>query len=86
MASALLDLLAHIVVDFHVEDIGDEVEGILVILNFGIKPGKVKAIGKVVFINLAEVFVATTGQKLQSQTLLAELLSIRPSKASPKLT
>jgi hypothetical protein len=44
MSCALLDLFAHVVVDFHVEDVGHEVERILVVLYFRVKASKVEAI------------------------------------------
>jgi len=45
MASALFDLLAHVIVDLHVEDIGDEVEGMLVVLDLRVEPSEVEAVG-----------------------------------------
>ena len=45
MSGRLLYLFAHIIVDFHVEDIRDEVEGILVVLHFGVEAGEVEAVG-----------------------------------------
>ena len=59
MACALLDLLPHIVVDFHVEDIRHQVEGILVILHFGVEACKVKSVGEVVLVDFAKVFIAS---------------------------
>ena len=44
MSCALLNLLAHIVVDFHVENIGYEIKRILVVLYFRIKASEVEAI------------------------------------------
>jgi hypothetical protein len=37
MAGRLLNLLAHIIVAIKVEDVGHEVERILVVLNFGVQ-------------------------------------------------
>lgn len=59
MPCALLDLLAHVVVDLHVEDVGDEVQGILIVLHFRVQASKVEAICQVVFVDLAEVFIAS---------------------------
>lgn len=59
MPRALLDLLAHVVVDLHIEDIGDEVQRILVILHFGVQAGEVEAVGQVVLVDFAEVFVSS---------------------------
>ena len=64
MSCALLDLLAHLVVDFHVEDIGHEIQSILVVLDLAIETREVKAICKIVLVDLAEVFVAAGGDEL----------------------
>jgi hypothetical protein len=58
MSRRLLDLFPHIIVAVEVEDIRYEVEGILVVLNFRVKAGQVEPVGKVFFVNLAEVLVA----------------------------
>ena len=58
MAGGLLDLLAHIIVAVKVKNIGDEVESVLVVLDVGVEAGKVEAVGEVVFVDFAEVFVA----------------------------
>ena len=58
VAGAAFDLLAHVVVDFHIEDIGDEIEGMLVVVDVRVKAGEVEAVGEIVFVDLAEVFVA----------------------------
>jgi len=65
VASALLDLLPHVVVDFHVEDVGHEVEGILVVLHFCVQSSQVEAIREVVLIDFAEVFIAACCDKLK---------------------
>jgi hypothetical protein len=44
MSSTLLNLLAHIIVDLHVENIGDEIESILIVLYFRVKASQVEAI------------------------------------------
>ena len=59
VASAFLDLFPHVVVDFHVKDICDQVQCVLVVLYFGIEASKVEAVCQVVFVYLAEVFVAS---------------------------
>lgn len=64
MAGVLLDGLAHLVVAVEVEDIGDEVERVLVVLNLGVQTSQVEAIGQVLFVNFAEVFVASRGDEL----------------------
>ena len=58
MAGGLLDLLAHIIVAVKVKDIGDEVESVLVVLDVGVEAGEVEAVGEVVFVDFAKVFVA----------------------------
>lgn len=45
MSCALFDLLAHIVVDLHVENVGHEVERILIVLHFRVQPREVEAVG-----------------------------------------
>lgn len=65
VASALLDLLPHVVVDFHVEDIGHEVECILVVLHFCVQSSQVEAICEVVLVDFAEVFIAACRYKLR---------------------
>ena len=64
MPCAFLDLLAHIIVDFHVEDIGHKVQGILVVLDFRVKPCEVEAIGEIVLVDFAEVFISARGDEL----------------------
>jgi hypothetical protein len=64
----LLYLLPHVIVAVEVEDVGDEVERVLVVLDFGIEAGKVEAIREIFFVDLAEVLVAARRYKLY-QTL-----------------
>ena len=59
MPCRLLDGFAHLIVAIQVEDIGDKVEGILVVLNLGVEARQVEAVGQVVFVNLAKVLVAS---------------------------
>lgn len=58
VSCALLDCLPHLIVAIKVEDIGDEVERILVVLYLRIESGEVEAVGQVVLVNLAEVLIA----------------------------
>ena len=58
MTRALFDLLAHVVVDFHVEDVRHQVQSILVVLDLRVKASQVEPIGKVVLVDLAEVFIS----------------------------
>ena len=64
MPGRLLNLLPHLIVAVEVKDVGDEVEGILVVLDIGVEPCKIEAVGEVVFVYLAEVFVAAGGDEL----------------------
>ena len=57
MSRRLLNLFPHLIVAVEVEDVCYEVEGILVVLNLGVQPSKIEPIGKVLFVNLAEVLV-----------------------------
>ena len=57
MSRRLLDLFAHFIVAVEVEDVCYEVEGILVVLNLGVQPGEIEPVGKVLFVDLAEVLV-----------------------------
>ena len=66
MTRTLLNLLAHIIVDFHVEDIGHEVKRVLVVLDLRVEAGKVEAVGEVVFVDFAEVFVAAGRDELST--------------------
>ena len=58
MSCALLDLIAHVVIDFHVKDICHELERILIVLNFRVQPGEIETVGEVILVNLAEIFIA----------------------------
>ncbi len=57
MPCRFLNLLSHIVVAVEVEDISHQVEGILVVLNVSVEAREVEAVGEVVFIDFAKVFV-----------------------------
>lgn len=58
VAGGLLDRVPHLLVTVDFEGVRDQVQGMLVVLDFRIQPGQVEAIQNVVFVNLAEVFVA----------------------------
>lgn len=58
MTSRLFNLLAHIIVAVEVEDISDEIEGILVVLNICVEASEVEAVCQVIFVDFAEVFVS----------------------------
>jgi hypothetical protein len=59
MSRRLFYLFPHVIVAVEVEDIGNEVQRILVVLNFSVQAREVEAIGEVFFVNLAEVLVAS---------------------------
>lgn len=59
MPRRLLNLFAHIIVAVKVEDVGYEVQGILVVLDFGVQAREVEAVGEVFFVNLAKVLVSS---------------------------
>ena len=64
VAGRLLDGLAHVIVAVEVEYICDEVERVLVVLNFGVQTSQVEAVGEVVFVDFAKVFIASGGDEL----------------------
>jgi hypothetical protein len=74
VARALFDLLAHVIVDFHVEDVGDKVEGVLVVLHFCVEAGQVEAVGEVVLVDLAEVFIAACCYELGNENVSRKFL------------
>lgn len=54
----------HVIVAVEVEYICDEVERVLVVLNFGVQTSQVEAVGEVVFVDFAKVFIASGGDEL----------------------
>lgn len=64
VAGRLLDGLAHVIVAVKVEDICDQIERVLIVLDFGIKTRQVESICKVLFVDLAEVLVASGRDEL----------------------
>jgi hypothetical protein len=55
---------AHFILTVEVEDIVDKVEGVLVVVNFGVQAGEVEAVGQVFFVDLTEVFITAGGDEL----------------------
>jgi hypothetical protein len=51
--------LAHLIVAVEIEDIGDQIKGVLVVLYLSIQPCEVEPIGEVVFVDFAKVFIAS---------------------------
>jgi hypothetical protein len=72
--SGLLNRLAHVIFAVEIEDVGDEVEGVLVVVDFGVEAGEVEAVGQVLFVDLAEVLVAAGGYELQRDQLSVRLI------------
>lgn len=64
MSGALLDGLSHLIVAVEVEDIGDEVQRILIVLYLCVEACKVEAVRQVVLIDLTEVLVAARRDEL----------------------
>ncbi len=56
--------LAHVIFAVEVEDVGDQIQGVLVVVDFRVETRQVEAVGYVFFIDFAEVFVATRGDEL----------------------
>lgn len=59
MPCRFLDLLSHIVVTIQVKDVSDEVQSVLIILHIRVEPSKVEAVCEIIFVDLAEVFIAS---------------------------
>lgn len=78
----LLDCLSHLIIAVKVEDVRDEIERILVVLDFSVKACKVEPVGEVFLVDFAEVFVATGGYELQ-QLRLAHRSNKDTNKTSP---
>lgn len=53
----LLDGLAHLIVALEIKDIGDEIQRILIVLDFSVKACQVEPIRKVVLVDFAKVLV-----------------------------
>lgn len=64
VASALLDLFSHIIIDLHVEDVRDKVQCILIVLNFGVQSRQVESVREIIFVNFAEVLISSCRYEL----------------------
>ena len=51
-------------IHFHVEDVCDEIQSILVVVNFGVESREVESICEVILVDLAEVLIATSCYEL----------------------
>jgi len=59
MACRLLNRLSHVIFAVQVEYIRDEVQSMLIVVDFGLKPSKVETIGQIFFVYLAKVFISS---------------------------
>lgn len=59
-----LDCLAHLIVAVEVEDVGDEVKCVLVVLDLGVESSQVEPVGEVVLVDLAEVLISSRRYEL----------------------
>ena len=69
MPGRFFDLLPHVIVTVEVEDIGDKVESVLVVLNISVESRQIEAVCEVVFVNLTVVFVAPRRNELSSKNI-----------------
>lgn len=69
MPSGFFDRLAHLIIAVEIEDIVDEVEGVLVVVDFGVEASEVEAVGEILLVDLAEVFIAAGGDELASASV-----------------
>jgi len=76
----VLYLISELVVAVHVEDVGDEVEGILVVADLEIEACEVEAVGEIIFVDLTEVLVALGGEELGEAILSVNWLPIRSAQ------
>ena len=64
VTGTLLDRLTHVVFAVEVEDVGDQVQGVLVVVHFCVEAGEVEAVGDVFLVDFAEVLIAARGDEL----------------------
>lgn len=64
MPRGLFDLFSHVIVAVKVEDVGDQVEGVLVVLDLGVETREIEAIRQVFLVDLTKVLVSPRGYKL----------------------
>lgn len=72
MPGRLFNRLSHLIVAVEIEHVGYQVEGILVVLHFGVEARQVEAICQIFFIDLAEVLVAARGDELREAIVRKE--------------
>ena len=66
MPCRFLNLFSHIIVTVQVKDIGDEIKSVLIILDICIESSKVESVCEVVFVDLAEVLIASRRDELRT--------------------
>jgi hypothetical protein len=71
MAGRLFDGFAHVVFAVEVEDVCDEIKGILIVLNLGVEAGEIEAVCQVLLVDLAEVLVSAGRNELVGIIVLA---------------
>jgi hypothetical protein len=65
MTGRFLDLLPQIIIGVEVEDIGHEIERILIVRDLGVQTSQVEAIRQVIFVDLAEILISSGRDKLE---------------------
>jgi hypothetical protein len=70
MTGRLLHGVPHLLVAVDIERVRNQVQGMLVVLDFGVEARQVEAVEDVVFVNLAKVLVAAGRQELRRVSLL----------------
>lgn len=71
MSCAFLDLLSHVVFHFHVEDVRDQIECILIVLHFCIESSEIESVRQVILVDFAEVFIPPRRYELPSESVSA---------------
>jgi hypothetical protein len=65
MTGRLFDLLPQIIIGVEVEDIGHEIERILIVRDLGVQTSQVEAIRQVIFVDLTEILISSGRDKLE---------------------
>jgi len=88
MPSGFLYLLSHVVVAVEVKHIGNQIKGILIVLNLGVEASQVKSVCEVFFVDLAKVFIASGRYELEKsvKTVLQGVPRPRDEQAKRKRT
>lgn len=66
MPCRLLDLLSHVIITVQIKDVSDEVKSVLIILDICVEPSEIEAVCEIVFVDLAEVFIASRRYELHA--------------------